>query len=179
MATVARCPRLEFLTIHSSPRRAGRRPGHSVLLESGADGRLRNHRCSDCITIFAPAHKALPDLRQRAVFATAVSGHGPRFTRSQSKLPAVGHKDSFILVAIVELDEQTRPALTSNVLTAAGRLRESLRVTAGFVARHAFLVSGILPVDRKKPLTRTEIRACCCAHRRRPVISVGVHRPGR
>jgi uncharacterized OB-fold protein len=120
-------------------------PDTQFFWTSGADGRLRIQRCTDCNYYVQPPTRHCPMCGSDQCSPQVVSGHGRVHTFTVNYQPWVKDQCPYI-VAIVELDEQSGLRLTSNLLDCGvDDVAIGMRVTAGFVARHGIWYPVFIP----------------------------------
>ncbi len=91
-------------------------PDNTFFWTSGADGRLRFLRCSDCQNFVHPPRPRCAVCRGENLSPQTVSGRGTVHTFTVNHQPWVpGMKVPFV-VAIVELNEQPGLRLTTNII---------------------------------------------------------------
>ena len=90
-------------------------PETEFFWTSGADGRLRFLRCSDCYTYVHPPAPVCPSCSSRAVAPEAVTGRGTVLTFTVNHQPW-GILEPPYVIAIVELAEQPGLRLTTNLV---------------------------------------------------------------
>ena len=82
---------------------------------SGADGRLRFLRCSDCALLIHPPAPVCPRCLSRRAEPTEVSGRGTVHSFTVNHQPWDGVGDRYV-IGLVEIDEQADVRLTTNII---------------------------------------------------------------
>jgi uncharacterized protein len=118
---------------------------------SGADGRLRVLRCTDCGFFVQPPSLPCPRCLGTDVGATAVSGAGTVATYTVNVQLWVPDQPPYV-IAIVELAEQPGLRLTSNVVECAPeRVYVGQPLQVCFVARNGLYYPVFRPDERAAP----------------------------
>jgi uncharacterized OB-fold protein len=82
---------------------------------SGADGRLRFLRCSDCTYLIHPPAPYCPRCQSRATAPATVSGRATVHSFTVNHQPWDGVGDTYV-IGLVAIDEQPDVRLTTNIV---------------------------------------------------------------
>jgi uncharacterized OB-fold protein len=125
-------------------------PHEAFFWSSGADGRLRLHRCEPCGRFHHPPLPFCPYCLSRAVTPAPVAGTGTVATFTVNHQPFVPGFDVPYVIAFVEIDEDPSIRLTTNIVGI-----EPAGVSIGMRVRVVFERSGDHWVPLFEPCSST------------------------
>jgi uncharacterized OB-fold protein len=91
-------------------------PLNEAFWTGGRDGALRIQRCADCASWIHPPQPICPDCTGKNLAAEAVSGRATLATFTVNHQVWIPGSDEPYVIAIVELEEEPRVRLTTNVV---------------------------------------------------------------
>ena len=123
-------------------------PQNEHFWQGGADGRLRILRCRACKAFIHPPQPVCPECLGKELEPEAVSGRATVATFTVNHQQWLGGSDDPYVIAIVELAEEPRVRLTTNIVGCAPEdVRIGMPVQVRFEAREDVFIPLFEPAS--------------------------------